>query len=167
MLIASTDIVLLFRLADMIGFYASMVTSLLGPGAGLSKAVTGCHDASTARFYDLVKQQSVAMLQSAGRYPADLLPPRVVQETLSRLVSVDTPPPPSLPPCPPCPKARRSPACSLRCFLGLPAPARLVVCVHPMHPPPLLQNDILVVYSRSMVPTEEREASFAPVWGTS
>ncbi len=51
-----------------------------------AQAVTGCYEASTARFLDLVKQHSVAMLQAAGRYPADLMPPRVVQETLGRLV---------------------------------------------------------------------------------
>ena len=143
-LIASQDIVLLFRLADMIGFYGTMVTSLLGQGAGLSKTVTACHDAATARFYDLVKQQSVAMLQAAGRYPADLLPPRVVQETLSRLVS-----PASFVRASNLPffsLAHRPLSCSVIAFV--------VVC---------FQNDILVVYSRSMVPTEEREASFGPV----
>ena len=38
------------------------------------------------RFHDLVKHHAVTMLQSAGRYPTDLMPPRVVQETLAKLV---------------------------------------------------------------------------------
>ena len=85
-LISCHDTVLLFKLADMIGFYSTMVSALLGASAGLSKAVVGAHEASQKRFYDLVKQQAVTMLQSAGRYPADLMPPRVAQETLAKLV---------------------------------------------------------------------------------
>jgi hypothetical protein len=90
-LISCQDTVLLFKLADMIGFYGTMVASLLGANAGLSKSVTGAHEAAQKRFYDLVKQQAVAMLQSAGRYPADLMPPRVTQETLTKLVRKSTP----------------------------------------------------------------------------
>jgi hypothetical protein len=93
----------------MIGFYVTMVGSLLGEGSSLSKTIAAAQEAAQKRFYDLVKQTSVAMLQSAGRYPSDLMPPRVAQESLARL------------------------------------------------------QDILDVYSRSMVPSQERETSFAPV----
>jgi hypothetical protein len=129
-LIASQDIVLLFRLADMIGFYGTMVTSLLGQGAGLSKTVTACHDAATARFYDLVKQQSVAMLQAAGRYPADLLPPRVVQETLSRLVSPASVVRASNSPFFPCAQTLILPCDRLCCCLF---PERHLGCVQSLH----------------------------------
>ncbi len=77
----------MFKLADMIGFYAGMIVSLLGNATSLSKAVVAAKDATWKRFFDLLQQQSTHLLQSAGSYPADLTPSRMAQELLARLVS--------------------------------------------------------------------------------
>jgi hypothetical protein len=85
-LLGSHDVVLVFKLADVLAFYGNTLNTLLRDTSTLARAISSSRDGAWKRFYDILKTQSNHLLQSAGPYPSDLKPSRYVTDTLSRLV---------------------------------------------------------------------------------
>ena len=85
-LLASHDIVLVFKLADVLAFYSTTLCGLMMTSSSLARAVTSAKEAAWKRFFDILSQQSSHLLQAAGPYPSDLKPSRYLADTLTRVV---------------------------------------------------------------------------------
>ena len=85
---AQSNVVTLFKLLDVMNFYAGIVAGLLRRDRGLGKALLATTSDGDKRFHGLVKQHATRLLQSAGPYPATLMPSREVVDTLNRLEDI-------------------------------------------------------------------------------
>lgn len=87
-LLGSQDMVLVFKLADILAFYATTMLMMMPPTSTLVRCIVGGKDTAWKRFFDILTAQSTRLLQSAGPYPSDLKPSRYVMDSLTKLVPV-------------------------------------------------------------------------------
>lgn len=85
-LLGSHDIVIVFKLCDILAFFATTVQALLLPSSSLAKVLTAGKDIAWKRFFDILTAQSSHLLQAAGPFPSDLKSSRYLVDALARLV---------------------------------------------------------------------------------
>eukprot|EP00004_Rigifila_ramosa_P002631 TRINITY_DN12729_c0_g2_i1.p1 TRINITY_DN12729_c0_g2~~TRINITY_DN12729_c0_g2_i1.p1 ORF type:complete len:528 (-),score=91.76 TRINITY_DN12729_c0_g2_i1:8-1360(-) len=80
--------VVLFKLAQLLGFYQSTLGSLIGPDAALPSGLQSASTQCAALFLALAKTRGERLLRAPPTCPADLAPPPIVFDTVHMLAEV-------------------------------------------------------------------------------
>lgn len=77
-----------YKISNLIQFYDSTITTLIGSTSLLSQTLAQLNQTSHRVFFDTLNQQASALLQFVPTPDADLLPPPAVKETLTQLKDI-------------------------------------------------------------------------------
>jgi hypothetical protein len=84
----SSNMVVLFKLENILEFYAQAIPEILGPNAVLSGLLLDLKNGTIKSFFELLKNMSTKLLSDPMEVPSDLTAPAVVHDALDKLTTM-------------------------------------------------------------------------------
>ena len=81
-------VVVLFKLATLLEFYANLMSKLLGGGGGLVDMLMECNSVTMYAFFSTWKDKMISFKESSHRPLENLTPPSALNQSMSRLEDI-------------------------------------------------------------------------------
>jgi hypothetical protein len=85
MLSPQIGVVLAYKLSNLLTFYSSVITAMLGDDTPMTTCIQSLENRATSLFQELMNSQIQKLASSPSQYPSDLSPPHGLVDIVARL----------------------------------------------------------------------------------